>query len=194
MSNHFRKELLPPARTFYERELGKLSRPSRGWSLGNCPFHESKSKKSFSVNLEGGGFHCFGCGAKGGDIVAFVRQRDLLSFKEAAQRLGAWDEAPSPEAVRKMEAQVRESDRQKAEEQARKEADRRHRLQLRDDVHTAARLQREASERLSELRQGAIPISELIEEEVCWDVMVLARDDLRECEREYCAAAGLEYE
>jgi len=32
--------------------IGKLSRPSRGWSKANCPFHSSKSKTSFSVNLE----------------------------------------------------------------------------------------------------------------------------------------------
>jgi len=57
----FQRDLLPPARSFYERELGKLSRPSRGWVRGRCPFHDSRSGLSFSVNLDGGGgFYCFG--------------------------------------------------------------------------------------------------------------------------------------
>src|SRR5919201_886340 len=92
MKSQFRRELLPPASTFYSNEIGKLTRPSRGWARGNCPFHESKSKTSFSVNLDTGGFHCFGCQAKGGDPVAFIIKRDHVTFKEAVQYLGAWDE------------------------------------------------------------------------------------------------------
>jgi hypothetical protein len=190
-TSHFSRELLPPARTFYEREFGgKLSRPRRGWAMGRCPFHQSKSGKSFSVNIETGGFCCFGCGVKGGDVLAFLRQRDGLSFKEAAQRLGAWDEAPSAETVLKLAAQARERDRQV--EADRQTEERRRRIQLRNEVHTAARLQREASERLTELCRGATPTSDG-EEEACWAVMALALDDLRECEAEYCAAAGVEY-
>jgi len=60
----FDKSQLPPARSFYEAELGALSRENgRGWCVGRCPFHESKSGKSFSVNLRSGGFFCFGCNA-----------------------------------------------------------------------------------------------------------------------------------
>src|SRR5436190_23283248 len=41
---HFRRDKLPPARSFYEFELGKLTRPNRkGWAQTRCPFHESKS-------------------------------------------------------------------------------------------------------------------------------------------------------
>jgi hypothetical protein len=87
-----RRDLLPPAKSFYEKELGKLSRPSRGWAKANCCFHRSKSRTSFSVNLDSGAFYCHGCGAKGGDIVSFLRQRDGLGFKEACQQLGCWDE------------------------------------------------------------------------------------------------------
>jgi CHC2 zinc finger len=98
---HFRKDRLPPARSFYEFELGKLIRPNKkGWAQTRCPFHESKSGKSFSVNLESGGFHCFGCDAKGGDVIAFIRLRDGLSFREACERLGAWDESGKPIKVR----------------------------------------------------------------------------------------------
>jgi CHC2 zinc finger len=97
----FRKDKLPPARSFYEFELGKLTRPNRkGWAQARCPFHESKSGKSFSVNVDSGGFNCFGCDAKGGDLVSFLRLRDGLSFKEACERLGAWDESGKPIKVR----------------------------------------------------------------------------------------------
>jgi hypothetical protein len=99
--HHFRKDRLPTARSFYEFELGKLTRPNhKGWALARCPFHESKSGKSFAVNFESGGFFCFGCGAKGGDIVSFVRLRDGLTFREACERLGAWDESGKPIKVR----------------------------------------------------------------------------------------------
>jgi hypothetical protein len=97
----FRRDKLPPARSFYEFELGKLTRPnSKDWALARCPFHPSKSGKSFSVNLQTGGFHCFGCAAKGGDIISFLRLRDGLSFREACARLGCWDEDGKPTKVR----------------------------------------------------------------------------------------------
>src|SRR5207249_8966424 len=92
-SGIFRRELLPPAKNFYERDLGRLTKPNnKGWALCNCPFHESQSKRSFSVNVVTGSFHCFGCGVHGGDLVAFLRQRDHLSFKDACKQLGAWSE------------------------------------------------------------------------------------------------------
>jgi hypothetical protein len=98
----FQRELLPPARTFYERELGgKLSRPnSKGWAMASCPFHQSKSGKSFSLNINSGGFHCFGCDAKGGDVLDFVKLRDGVDFPTAARSLGAWDEDGKPIKLR----------------------------------------------------------------------------------------------
>src|SRR5947209_20362957 len=91
----FRKELLPPPKSFYTKEIGKLSRPSHGWARGNCPFHESTSRLSFSVNLDNGGFYCFGCQVKG-DLVSFVQQRYKLPFKEACSYLGAWRDDGKP--------------------------------------------------------------------------------------------------
>jgi len=92
----FQKERLPSVRPFYERELGELGRPDRkGWARvrRGCPFHDSKSKRSFFVNLQSdGAFFCHGCGAKGGDVIAFTMQRARIGFKEACQRLGCWNE------------------------------------------------------------------------------------------------------
>jgi hypothetical protein len=87
----FDRALLPPARTFYQSELGELCRPDRnGWvrPKAGCPFHVSKSKTSFHVNLDTGGFYCFRCDAKGGDVIEFIRQRYGLSFSDALKRLG----------------------------------------------------------------------------------------------------------
>lgn len=98
----FHRELLPAPRPFYEGELGELRRSSRNWyrPKGGCPFHPSKSKTSFSVNIETGGFHCFACGASGGDLVDFVRLRDGCGFKTACQSLGCWDDTAP---VRKLQ-------------------------------------------------------------------------------------------
>jgi hypothetical protein len=48
------------------------------------------------VHLDTGGFNCFGCGAKGGDVLAFVMLRDHLSFPAALRHFGiARDSQPS---------------------------------------------------------------------------------------------------
>jgi hypothetical protein len=98
VSGRLDRSALPPERAFYEREVGpfKTRADRKGWIVGNCPFHKSKSGRSFSVKLENGAFYCFGCGVHGGDLVAFVRLRDKCSFKEACERLGCWSEEGSP--------------------------------------------------------------------------------------------------
>ncbi len=47
-----------------------------------CPFHE-ETKPSFKVNLKKGGFHCFGCGAKG-NVLDFVAKLEGCDLREAA--------------------------------------------------------------------------------------------------------------
>lgn len=74
---------------FYRSELPSMP-PCRGsgWRDGGlCPFHSDKHAGSFRVNLETGAFLCFSCGSKGGDIIAFIQQRDSISFPEAVQKL-----------------------------------------------------------------------------------------------------------
>ncbi|WP_018503368.1 DNA primase [Parafrankia discariae] len=61
-------------------------RPVGGGSLvGLCPFHDEKSP-SFNVRPSVGFFHCFGCN-EGGDVYAFIRKIDGLTFPEAVERL-----------------------------------------------------------------------------------------------------------
>lgn len=82
------KAYIPPA-DFYRAELPAMPPPrGGGWREGGlCPFHADKHAGSFRVNLETGAFVCFACATKGGDIVAFIQQRDGLSFPEALEKL-----------------------------------------------------------------------------------------------------------
>jgi hypothetical protein len=167
----FRPERLPSPRAFYESALGELRRPSRGWAKPKegCPFHPSKSKQSFSVNLETGGFYCFGCQAKGGDIVSFVMKRDGVSFQEAAKALGAWNDegrTPKPRTV-PVRFLVLDYIIDGAP----------YRAEVRDEPKTDLQRMRwihaEAADRLTELRQGD---SEKFddEESVEWAILSLA--------------------
>ena len=82
------KSYIPPSE-FYRAELTTMLPPrGGGWRDGGlCPFHDDKHAGSFRVDLENGAFKCFSCGTKGGDIIAFIQQRDGLSFPEAVQKL-----------------------------------------------------------------------------------------------------------
>ena len=70
---------------FFENELGKLRPGSNGNSLGFCPFHKDRVP-SFSVNLENGLWHCFGCGAAG-DVFDFAQRKWNCDFPTALREL-----------------------------------------------------------------------------------------------------------
>ncbi len=72
---------------------------------GLCPFH-SESTPSFSVNEEGGFFHCFGCGA-GGNAFSFLTRVEGISFPEAVRRLAAKAGVALPQAERDPQAKER---------------------------------------------------------------------------------------
>src|SRR5207248_11799063 len=59
---------------------GATEKPSkRGMELRlRCPFHEDTTP-SLSINAETGKFHCFGCHAKGGDILDFVVTKEGIT-------------------------------------------------------------------------------------------------------------------
>lgn len=84
----FDRSRLPDAGKYYAEQGLKLTGGGE-WRNTICPFHED-TKPSLRVRLDTGGFKCMVCGAHGGDILAFHQQRHGLSFKQAAQQLGAW--------------------------------------------------------------------------------------------------------
>lgn len=87
--SRFHRSRLPDPASYYEKHLPEVRNKGKGWVSVRCPFHEDTSP-SLAVNLAHGGFRCFGCGARGGDILDFHRLLKSLSFKEAADALGAW--------------------------------------------------------------------------------------------------------
>jgi len=182
--------LLPAPRDFYEAELGELRRSSLSWyrPKAGCPFHPSKSKTSFSVNLDSGG-GCFSCGAHGGDLIAFVRLRYNLNFVEACKRLGCWEEngkhpkqRPGPRVP--FLVMTFSIDGQE------------YRAKIPDQPKTDRQLTRSfyyrARDRLTELRQGA-PEQCPNEEEIQWGILSLSWELIRIDERStdmFCASTS----
>ncbi len=67
------------------RDYVTLKSAGGGSLKGLCPFHDERSP-SFNVSPAKGAWYCFGCG-EGGDVIAFLRKVDHLSFSEAVEKL-----------------------------------------------------------------------------------------------------------
>ncbi len=85
----FNPERLPAPVNYFQLVFPRLPAKS-GWVSVHCCFHED-NQPSLRINLDFGGFHCFSCSKKGGDIVAFHQQRHHLSFIETVNYFGAWE-------------------------------------------------------------------------------------------------------
>jgi hypothetical protein len=178
-SKMFHRELLPPALSFWEGEFGSLGRGGKSWRRVLCPFHRDHHP-SLSVNAESGGFYCFACGAKGGDLVAYVMLRDGVDFKAAAQMLGAWRQArDTPQERLEWIGQERKRDRIRLAADRLECAERELRLRIRSELHSLERVQSEILGRLQALNRGAQE-NTLDEAEVCWNVLSLLVDEIRE--------------
>lgn len=189
----FDRSRLPPPILFYAGEVGPLGRPNgKGWTLarGGSPCHESRSGRSFFVNLRTGKYHCFGCG-KHGSIVDFVMMRDGVDFPTACQALGVW-RGVSDDERQQIDLQNMQRRQQKGEEARLKQLAHDELIQLRNEIHLLVVIQAETSTRLSELLVGATQ-DYPDEVEHCWAVLSLVLDDLRQTEADYMAKAGLEY-
>ncbi len=90
-----RQNLLTPVNYFEGR--GQKIVGNRGKHFRtSCAIHGGDGE-TLSVLREDGGFNCFSCGAKGGDIVAYAMQADGVDFVTACRSLGAWvDDDQSP--------------------------------------------------------------------------------------------------
>jgi hypothetical protein len=87
------RERLPEPQAYYEGQ--DLVLAGKGaWRTTRCVFHGGSD--SMRVNLRSGGFCCMaGCGARGGDVLAYHMAVQGLGFIEAARDLDAWDEDAS---------------------------------------------------------------------------------------------------
>lgn len=77
---------------FYSDAIPSMPLPKRegAWVDGGlCPFHPDKHKGNFRVQLQTGAFHCFACGAKGGDVIDFTQHERGLTFRDALAALAA---------------------------------------------------------------------------------------------------------
>jgi hypothetical protein len=90
----FLRESLPNPQVYYEGQ--GLTLIGKGpWRTTRCDYHGGSD--SLRINIESGAFVCMaGCGARGGDVLAFHRAAHGLGFVEAAQALGAWEDVGGP--------------------------------------------------------------------------------------------------
>lgn len=105
----FDRNNLPDAQDYYENIAG-LNLVGRGlWKTTRCDFHGGSD--SMRTNSKTGAFACMaGCGARGGDVLAYHMAAHGLSFIDAAKSIGCWvddgkeqsRQKPSPIPARAM--------------------------------------------------------------------------------------------
>lgn len=90
----FIKQDLPDPVSYYESEGLTLQR-GRKWRTTRCDFHGGSD--SMRINTDTGAFICMaGCGARGGDVLAYHMAAHCLGFVEAAKALGAYRDDGQP--------------------------------------------------------------------------------------------------
>lgn len=91
----FKRDRRPDPRSYYEAQGLVLSKGEK-WVTTACHFHQGSD--SMRINLQSGAFVCMaGCGARGGDVLAYHMAVHGLEFIEAAKDLGAWvDDGKQP--------------------------------------------------------------------------------------------------
>ncbi|MDP2268093.1 MAG: hypothetical protein Q8K46_02895 [Deltaproteobacteria bacterium] len=90
----FDRRNLPDSIAYYESE-GLIPTGRGKWRTTVCDFHGGSD--SMRINTETGAFVCMaGCGAKGGDVLAYHMAAHGLEFIAAAKALGAWVDDGQP--------------------------------------------------------------------------------------------------
>ena len=91
----FDRDRLPDPLSYYDGAGLKLT--GRGkWRTAPCNFHGGSD--SLRINTVSGAFVCMaGCGARGGDVLAYEMAESGKEFIDAAKALGAWvDDGKAP--------------------------------------------------------------------------------------------------
>ncbi len=84
----FIKENLPEPLSYFESEGLQLSRRGK-WRTTECTFHGGSD--SMRINTDTGAWVCMaGCGARGGDVLAYHMASHGMDFITASKALGAW--------------------------------------------------------------------------------------------------------
>jgi hypothetical protein len=155
---------------------------------GNCPWHSSKSARSFQVSPEHGTWRCWaGCG--NGDVFAFVRKIFNSSFPDAvaylARRAGIdlGAEIPAQVSVAFSHAQELKEINQKVRAAERAELQR-----IAGELADARRLHRVAGARLAQIERGAT-VRFIDEAALCVEALALAQEELRDLDAAYCVLA-----
>lgn len=92
----FNRNLLPDPFNYYTTTAGLTFRERGGkWRTTRCEFHGSSD--SMRINIETGAFVCMaGCGARGGDVIAYEMARTGCDFVTVARSLDCWTEGMLP--------------------------------------------------------------------------------------------------
>lgn len=94
----FLRDRLPEPEGYFEAQGLTLQRGGK-WRTTRCEFHGGSD--SMRVNLESGSFVCMaGCGARGGDVLAYQMAAHGQDFIQAAKALNAWQDDPRDHRVR----------------------------------------------------------------------------------------------
>ena len=84
----FERDRLPDAEGYYTAQALRLIGKGK-WRTTECRFHGGSD--SMRINLASGAFVCMaGCGARGGDVLAYHMAEHGTDFQSAAKALGAW--------------------------------------------------------------------------------------------------------
>lgn len=104
----FDRTRLPDPQTYYE-SLGLSFREPKGkWRTARCDFHGGSD--SLRINTDTGAWVCMaGCGARGGDVLAYHIATHGLDFITAAKELGAWVDDGKPSSTRPTPLPVRDA-------------------------------------------------------------------------------------
>jgi hypothetical protein len=106
MTAGLQRDRLPDPAVFFEAQ--GLALVGRGpWVTTRCEFHGGGD--SMRVHRASGAWVCMACGVKGGDVIAYVMQRDGLDFVQAAKALGAWADGPGAAAARPRSFSARDA-------------------------------------------------------------------------------------
>ena len=92
----FDRNLLPDPVPYFEAQgLTLTGPPTAKWKTAGCSFHGSRD--SMRINTTSGAWVCMaGCGARGGDVLAYHMALHGMGFVEAARDLGCWIDDGQP--------------------------------------------------------------------------------------------------